>query len=71
MGNERRGVVYIAPTANYLPSGRMVDPARSPFYVHWEDWDADAARGGMLEDGGSVEAPKPQSHGGGHAAIAF
>jgi hypothetical protein len=33
---ERRGVVYIAPTAHYLPPGRLVDPERSSFEVHWE-----------------------------------
>jgi hypothetical protein len=31
---KRRGVLYIAPTAHYLPPGRLVDPERFSFYVH-------------------------------------
>jgi hypothetical protein len=56
MDDKRRGVVYIAPAAIYLPSGRMVDPKRSAFYVHWEDWDEDAERGELLEDAGVIES---------------
>lgn len=52
--HTRRGVVYIAPTARYLPRGRMVEPARSPFSVHSEDWDGDAGRGELLELGGAI-----------------
>jgi hypothetical protein len=36
---ERRGVLYIAPTAHYVPLGRLVDPECSSFHVHWEDPD--------------------------------
>ena len=32
----------------------MVDPARSPFHVHREDWDAEAERGELLEDGSTI-----------------
>src|SRR5579884_539907 len=36
--DERGGTVFIAPTASYVPSGRLVDPATSTFFVHWEGW---------------------------------
>src|SRR5205814_1599338 len=51
---ERRGTIYIAPVASYLPSGRMVDPEASTFSVHWEDWDEDTQMGELLEHGGEV-----------------
>jgi hypothetical protein len=34
---ERRGTVFIAPVASYLPSGRMVDPETSVFDVSWQE----------------------------------
>ena len=47
---ERRGVVYIAPTAQYLPPGQLVDPVRSSFHVHWEDPDVPE----MLANAGEI-----------------
>jgi hypothetical protein len=51
---ERRGSVYIAPVASYLPSGRMVDPQASIFSVSWQDWDNETQAGELIEDGGEV-----------------
>jgi hypothetical protein len=53
---ERRGIVYISPTAVYLPISRMVDPLASVFSVSWQDWDDSAQRGEMIEDGGEVSS---------------
>jgi hypothetical protein len=47
---DRRGVVYIAPTADYLPAGRLVHPERSSFHVHWEDPDVPE----MLANAGEI-----------------
>jgi hypothetical protein len=47
---DRRGVVYIAPTAHYLRPGRLVDPERSSFDVHWEDPDVPE----MLANAGEI-----------------
>jgi hypothetical protein len=52
---ERRGVVYIAPDASYLPTGRLVEPETFTFFVHWEDWNDERQTGEMLADGGKVE----------------
>jgi hypothetical protein len=51
---ERRGTIYIAPVASYVPSGRMVDPDTSSFSVSWQDWDDDTQTGELLEHGGEV-----------------
>jgi hypothetical protein len=51
---ERRGTIYIAPVASYVPSGWMVDPEASTFSVSWEDWDKDTQTGELLEHGGEV-----------------
>jgi hypothetical protein len=51
---ERRGTIYIAPVASYLPSGWMVDPEASTFSVSWQDWDEDTQTGELLEDDGEV-----------------
>jgi hypothetical protein len=48
---ERRGTVYVAPLASYLPGGRMVDPDASTFQVSWQDWDDARQTGELLEDG--------------------
>src|SRR5207237_10406425 len=48
---KRRGTVYAAPLASYLPSGRMVDPDASTFQVSWQDCDDDTQTGELLEDG--------------------
>lgn len=37
MGIERRGNVYIGPSAHFEPDGRMVDPATSLFWVSWQN----------------------------------
>ena len=34
---ERRGTVYIAPTAGFEPDGRMADPETTLFWVSWQD----------------------------------
>jgi len=34
---EKRGTVYIAPSARNVPAGRMVDPESSLFSVSWQD----------------------------------
>jgi hypothetical protein len=36
---SKRGTVWIAPSAFEIPSGRMVDPATSSFWVSWQDDD--------------------------------
>jgi hypothetical protein len=51
---ERRGTIYIAPVASYLPSGWMVDPEVSTFSVSWQDWDEDTQTGELLEHGGEI-----------------
>jgi len=51
---ERRGTVYIAPVASYLPGGRLVDPEMSAFYVSWQESDTDTRRGELLEDAGVI-----------------
>lgn len=38
---EKRGTVYIAPSAFDVPTGRMVDPETSLFWVSWQDETAD------------------------------
>ena len=48
---KRRGTVGIAPDAHYVPPGRMVDPGAFVFSVVWEDWDADAQEGELIEHG--------------------
>jgi hypothetical protein len=53
---ERRGVVYIAPTAHYVPPGRLVDPERSSFHVHWEDPDLPETLANAGEIVGATEA---------------
>jgi hypothetical protein len=45
MENDRRGTVYIGPSAFFAPDGRMVDPATSLFWVSWQGDDR------VLEDG--------------------
>src|SRR5882757_9568262 len=50
---ERRGTVYVAPIASYVPSGRMVDPQTSIFYVSWQDWHEET-QSGDFEDGGQI-----------------
>jgi hypothetical protein len=37
MATERRGEVYIGPSAHFEPDGRMVDPETSLFYASWQD----------------------------------
>jgi hypothetical protein len=34
---EKRGTVYIAPSGSDVPSGRMVDPDTSSFWVSWQE----------------------------------
>jgi hypothetical protein len=51
---ERRGTVYAAPIASYVPSGRMVDPQASIFCVSWQDWHEETQRGELVEDGGEI-----------------
>jgi hypothetical protein len=51
---QRRGTVYIAPLTRYMPSERMVDPHAFAFSVSWQDWDDEAERGELIEDGGQV-----------------
>jgi hypothetical protein len=58
---ERRGTVFIAPVASYLPSGRMVDPDSSVFNVSWQD--NEPGRSELLADAGEIE--------GAEAAIAW
>jgi hypothetical protein len=53
--DERGGTVFIVPVVSYLPSGRLVDPATSSFWVHWEDWDDKREEGVILADGGNIE----------------
>jgi hypothetical protein len=48
---ERRGTVYVAPVASYLPSGREVDPEASSFQVSWQDWDEETQTGQLPGDG--------------------
>jgi hypothetical protein len=50
---ERSGIVYIAPIVSYVPSGRMVDPETSTFYVNWQDWHEET-QSGEFEDGGEI-----------------
>jgi hypothetical protein len=51
---ERRGTVFIAPAASYVPSGRMVDPQGSIFYVSWQDWPEESQGDELVEDGGEI-----------------
>jgi hypothetical protein len=50
---ERRGTVFIAPVASYLPSGRMVDPDTSTFSVSWQD--NEQRRSETLADADEIE----------------
>jgi hypothetical protein len=38
---QKRGTVYIAPTASSVPESRMVDPETSLFWVSWQNDAAD------------------------------
>jgi hypothetical protein len=58
---ERRGTVYVAPVASYLPSGREVDPEASSFQVSWQDWDEETQTGQLPGDG---EVAGAESQGG-------
>jgi hypothetical protein len=51
---DRKGTVFIAPAARFLPDGRMVDPSASIFYVSWQDYDEERMQGELLEDGGEI-----------------
>jgi hypothetical protein len=43
---QRRGTVFIAPSAHFPADGRMVDPGSARFWVSWQD----DAREGLIED---------------------
>jgi hypothetical protein len=39
--SDRRGTVFIAPSALFPADGRMVDPDKARFWVSWQGDDAD------------------------------
>ena len=46
---EKKGTVYIAPSAFEIPPGRMVDPEESRFWMSWQDWDKIREAGELIE----------------------
>src|SRR5690242_20287006 len=46
---RKRGMVFIAPDAHYIPPGRLVDPEVTTFWVTWDDHDEPHPRGAIEE----------------------